>query len=174
MTSKRQIEANRRNALKSTGPRTELGKRLSSKNALRHGLRAKGPVTPWEALETFDEFRVQLQAELHPSGLDQLALFEQILACAWKSRRARWIEHGVVTDLLSPNSKRCARARFDIACASVVELDHLARYENELRVALRKGMLKLREMQQADRQSKIPERSQILTQVQAPTRGMAK
>ena len=40
MTSLRQIEANRRNALKSTGPKTELGKQQSRCNAARHGLTA--------------------------------------------------------------------------------------------------------------------------------------
>src|SRR4051794_28327039 len=38
MASNRQIEANRRNAKRSTGPRTEQGKTRSSRNALRHGL----------------------------------------------------------------------------------------------------------------------------------------
>src|SRR6516162_10827889 len=38
MTSYRQIEANRRNALKSTGPKTEAGKQASRRNAVRHGL----------------------------------------------------------------------------------------------------------------------------------------
>jgi hypothetical protein len=38
MTSDRQIEANRRNAKFSTGPRTKQGKAASSRNALRHGL----------------------------------------------------------------------------------------------------------------------------------------
>jgi hypothetical protein len=38
MTTFRQIEANRRNALKSTGPNTETGKEHSRRNAVRHGL----------------------------------------------------------------------------------------------------------------------------------------
>ena len=38
MASERQIEANRRNAKRSTGPRTTGGKIRSSQNALRHGL----------------------------------------------------------------------------------------------------------------------------------------
>lgn len=38
MASERQVAANRRNAQKSTGPKTALGKKRSSKNAYRHGL----------------------------------------------------------------------------------------------------------------------------------------
>src|SRR5438445_11267704 len=38
MTSNRQIEANRSNAKRSTGPKTEPGKLRSSRNSLRHGL----------------------------------------------------------------------------------------------------------------------------------------
>jgi hypothetical protein len=41
MTTYRQIEANRRNALKSTGPKTETGKKTSRCNAVRHGLTAE-------------------------------------------------------------------------------------------------------------------------------------
>jgi hypothetical protein len=46
MTSWRQFQANRLNALKSTGPRTEEGKRTSRRNALRHGLTADTVIDP--------------------------------------------------------------------------------------------------------------------------------
>ena len=56
MTSARKTAANRKNAKKSTGPRTPAGKRTASTNALRHGVLATLPVLPgvesvdmWEA-----------------------------------------------------------------------------------------------------------------------------
>ena len=51
MVSERKLAANRRNALKSTGPRTEAGKRVSSLNGLKHGLRSRRP------LETYPDIR---------------------------------------------------------------------------------------------------------------------
>jgi hypothetical protein len=54
MTSLRQIEANRRNALRSTGPTTEDGKRRSRQNAVRHGLSAETVV---EIVEDLDDYR---------------------------------------------------------------------------------------------------------------------
>ena len=41
MASERQIAANRRNARKSTGPRSSAGKRRTSRNSYRHGLTAR-------------------------------------------------------------------------------------------------------------------------------------
>src|SRR5204863_2313408 len=53
MTSTKQIEANRRNSLKSTGPKTPEGKAVASLNNLRHGLRARTVVLPGEKSEEF-------------------------------------------------------------------------------------------------------------------------
>ena len=43
-TSMAKIEANRRNALKSTGPKTPVGREKSKRNALKHGLLSKAIV----------------------------------------------------------------------------------------------------------------------------------
>ena len=53
MTSLRQIESNRRNALRSTGPKTETGKQRSSQNAVRHGLTAETVIEPLEDPEDY-------------------------------------------------------------------------------------------------------------------------
>lgn len=47
MTSLKQRAANRRNALRSTGPQTKDGQRRVSMNALKHGLTAPIEATPW-------------------------------------------------------------------------------------------------------------------------------
>ncbi len=44
--SSRKVEANRRNASKSTGPRTQTGKRMVAKNALKHGFFSKWLLIP--------------------------------------------------------------------------------------------------------------------------------
>src|ERR1700745_3027999 len=63
MTSYRQIEANRRNALLSTGPRTEEGKLESRRNALRHGLTAETVIEILEDPEDYKGFEANIIAD---------------------------------------------------------------------------------------------------------------
>jgi hypothetical protein len=56
MASFSQIEANRRNALRSTGPKTEAGKRRSRRNAIRHGLTAETVIEVLEDPEDYKAF----------------------------------------------------------------------------------------------------------------------
>ena len=63
MTSLRQIEANRRNALRSTGPKTDDGKQNASQNAVRHGLTAETVIAPLEDPEDYKAFEQAVTAD---------------------------------------------------------------------------------------------------------------
>ncbi len=95
MTSQEQSEANRRNALKSTGPKSKKGKARASLNALKHGLRAKDIVLPSEDGREFDGLRRALITELGPEGSLEEQIAERIVACLWRLRRVYPIEAGI-------------------------------------------------------------------------------
>ena len=92
MSSERQIEANRKNAQLSTGPRTVDGKARVASNALKHGLTGKQIVLPNESPEDFDAFRVGLLSELSPNGELEGILAERIVIDAWRLRRVPVLE----------------------------------------------------------------------------------
>jgi hypothetical protein len=60
MTSWRQFEANRRNALRSTGPKSPEGKQISRRNALRHGLTAETVIAGLEDTEDYRGFEAAI------------------------------------------------------------------------------------------------------------------
>ena len=72
------MEANQRNAQRSTGPKTEAGKLQSRRNALKHGLAGKGVVLPDEV-----DAQVQLRMDewhsaVKPFDVVETFLFEQL------------------------------------------------------------------------------------------------
>ena len=72
-TSLKKVEANRRNARLSTGPRTEHGKRAVARNAIKHGLLARQVViTAGDGEEDLQEFEALLDRiwqECEPVGV---------------------------------------------------------------------------------------------------------
>ena len=96
-TSVRQIEANRRNALHSTGPTTREGKQASRLNALTHGLRAKEVIIPGqEDPAEFEAILRELCEDWEPDGHTELHLVEQIGLAEWRLRRVRRAELGEI------------------------------------------------------------------------------
>ena len=96
MTSFRQIEANRRNALRSTGPRTEDGKRQSRRNALRHGLTAETVIDGLEDREDYRAFEAAVIADYDAQTAVERELVLRLASLLWRLRRIISIE----TDLL--------------------------------------------------------------------------
>ncbi|MBM3979722.1 MAG: hypothetical protein FJ304_05470 [Planctomycetes bacterium] len=87
MTTLAKIEANRRNAALSTGPRTDAGKARVARNAVTHGIFAQVPVVPGECAATWDAHRAGVVAALDPAGLLELALAERAALLLWRLQR---------------------------------------------------------------------------------------
>jgi hypothetical protein len=100
MTSIRQIEANRRNANRSTGPRTEEGKRRSRRNALRHGLTAETVIDGLEDCEDYRAFEAAVIADYDAQTAVERELVLRLASLLWRLRRIIAIE----TDLLKIQS----------------------------------------------------------------------
>ena len=87
MSNSAQINANRQNAKKSTGPRSTEGKAVVAKNAVKHGLFASQTLIKGENQEDFDLFREQLLAELAPAGAIESMLAERAVSLSWRLKR---------------------------------------------------------------------------------------
>ena len=95
MTSWRQYEANRRNAFKSTGPKTEAGKQKSRCNAVRHGLTAETVIGALEDAEDYKAFEAAITADYDAQSTVERELVLQLASILWRLRRAATMETGL-------------------------------------------------------------------------------
>ena len=94
--SQQQAEANRRNAQKSTGPRTPEGKAASSRNGLTHGLSGdKHFILEGEDPEAFLRLLQDLHDHLRPVGDSEELVVQRIAAAQWRLDRAFALETGI-------------------------------------------------------------------------------
>src|SRR3954471_13010343 len=91
MTSQHQIEANRRNAASSTGPRTPRGKAVVALNAVQHGLLSRQAVIQGESEAELVELGKRLRGQLALAELE-LLLVDRIVSTAWRLRRVISLE----------------------------------------------------------------------------------
>ena len=118
MPSSEQVEANRRNSLKSTGPRTEEGKAASSQNSRTHGFSSKQFVIIPGQEEEFETFSGNLRENVQPEGALEDELFVQLLHSAWNLRRCRLAETelaaNVTVDPLLDDTNEAKLRRIDL------------------------------------------------------------
>jgi hypothetical protein len=95
MTSFRQIEANRQNARKSTGPTTEQGKQRSRCNAVRHGLTAETVIGALEDAEDYQAFEATITADYDAQSAVERELVLRLASLLWRLRRATTMETGL-------------------------------------------------------------------------------
>src|SRR6516164_9078957 len=95
MTSFRQMEANRRNARRSTGPITEEGKQRSRCNAVRHGLTAETVISALEDAEDYKAFQATIIADYDAQSAVERELVLRLASLLWRLRRATAMETGL-------------------------------------------------------------------------------
>jgi len=105
MATEKQIEANRRNAQKSTGPRTPEGKAAVKLNALRHGMRARTVVLPGEDRQEFNRLCDTLEGEWQPRTATELFYLEQMAVSQWKLTRMEVGEADVYHEVIGAKTQ---------------------------------------------------------------------
>jgi hypothetical protein len=186
MATVAQIQANRLNAQKSTGPRTTEGKERASQNAVKHGLLAKEAVIQGEDPAEFEMYREGMLATLAPVGPVEAMLAERVVGLSWRLRRAERLQNvafaaldeGEPTELLEARlnewkqhkgSERdrtvCGVLDKDAALGkTVVEdfagarvLDRMLMYERRIESSLYRTMAELRKEREARKTANAPE-----------------
>ena len=92
MLSDRKLAANRRNALKSTGPRSTAGKKRSARNATTHGIYCRDTVLDWENQTLFHAIREDFIRTLQPQNALELSLVDRIVQNQWHINRLNQAE----------------------------------------------------------------------------------
>jgi hypothetical protein len=100
MATEAQIKANRKNALKSTGPRTEEGKEAVSQNATKHGLCSCKNVIRSESQEEYNLFHDEMISDLSPVGAMEEVLAERIVSLSWRLKRAEVYQNSAMEVLI--------------------------------------------------------------------------
>ena len=171
MLSLKQLAANRANAKKSTGPKTEEGKKRSSLNALRHGLTGQVSLMTDEDRAAHDAFSKGIIDDLKPVGAMELQLAQRIATDSWRINRLAAFEDNIYCmwhDTNLPNESN--HPQIDTACSQTQtylhkseELNRLSLYEQRLNRSIQKNMAMLKQLQKerkAEQQSQVTQKKQ--------------
>jgi len=155
MSSQKQVEANRKNSQKSTGPKTIQGKCVVSHNSVKHGILSSRVTIDDEEQDRFTEFAMRLNGEFTPSDPIQELLVDRIISCAWRLQRLVHIETLLMqkSTELQWGGKPMNYGEVFRGC-NIHSMSILSRYERSIENALYRALILLRELQKI-----VPEES---------------
>ena len=171
MSSQQQLEANRLNARKSTGPRSVEGKRISSMNALQFGVAARSFILPGEDPEELQRLIDGYREQHQPIGPMEVRLVDEMAMADWMRKRYHRIEARVVAAASDPSldpDTAAAMLFMDKSHARV--LQHLFRRQQAAERSWNGALKELRRIQ-AERQSEEPETESLPTEPPAAQNG---
>jgi hypothetical protein len=141
--SEAQLEANRANAMLSTGPRTEEGRQRSSMNATKHGLAGRTVLLPREDPEKYAAFVKEIVDSWQPANPKERELAQLVADQQWRLRRIRDIEMDVLEN-----------------GATVQELATLATYQQRIVRVMRDAKRDLEGMQAERKREEAEKKTQ--------------
>ena len=94
--SQKKIDANRRNAKKSTGPKTKEGKAKSAMNSMKYGIYSDKFLIKGEKKEDFDEYSNSYINWLNPNNPVLFDIVSQIIASGWFAKRYMIVESTII------------------------------------------------------------------------------
>jgi hypothetical protein len=152
MISEKQLEANRRNARRSTGPKTDQGKTRSRRNNLRHGLTGQISLLPTEDRAAHDAFCDELSDSLNPETPMERQFALSIAEDSWRLNRARAIENNMFALGHQGEHREIQVALADARTfqAQANQFQLLTIYEQPINRTLQRNLKQLQELQ-ADR-----------------------
>jgi hypothetical protein len=170
MPTDKQLEANRRNAQRSTGPRSATGKTRSRLNALRHNL--TGQVTTMTDADraAHNHFLQSMLADLAPQGALELQLATRIAHDSWRLNRASAIEDNLFAlGLNDHGGDACPdNAEIDDALTTArvftiegKSIQLLSLYEQRLNRGMQKNLAELKSLQSARRAHETREAAEV-------------
>ncbi len=174
MISEKQLEANRRNAQRSTGPKTEEGKKASALNARRHNL--TGQVTAMTDADRImhDAFSASIVENLAPEGAMEIQLAQRVATDSWRLNRASAIEDNLFALGHSAKSDEIETEDLEIHAALTAakvfteeskQLQLLTLYEQRINRNLQKNLAALQALQSArlaKREAEMKEAKKLL------------
>jgi hypothetical protein len=154
MPTQKQIDANRRNAKRSTGPRTDKGKSISRLNARRDGFTGQIVILDAEDRPHFEKFQTGLVADLQPKTTLELSLAHAIAWDTWRLNHLRAIETnlyalGAENPAAIADDERVQPAVSDAAtfAKESARFQRLSLCEQRLTRTLHKNLAALRDLQ---------------------------
>lgn len=178
-TSQRKIDANRRNAAKSTGPRTTRGKKTVAQNAVNLGFYSKFVLVRDEAEDRaeYDELYANLRNQYQPADYLEELWVEKIAAWTWRLRRLMRAESGQIArslvehryglqqsramDLENPELAQPPTPELDsmvdhFFLPAIADIDKLLRYEAMISRQLNHATAELERLQARRRGNGLP------------------
>jgi hypothetical protein len=149
MTTPKRAEANRRNAQKSTGPKTPEGKDRSRFNALKHGMAAKLPVLPGENAEAYQGRTDTWTADLQPRNDVERDLVERAARASWQLERVELIEIAILTERIRDAPSDDPQAADRLSFDDSEEGERLRRFELSCRRTLLRSLETLLKIRRA-------------------------